>query len=147
MTASRPLGILALCVSLSIAGTAHAQNVHIAQLYDQVLENADIMGGEYSLESFGIQRMSAGTSQRIPLDLPTGRTVTIMGDCDEDCRDMNLTVYSQAGKPMGEDVLDDNYPVVSFATGADGRISVGMDMVRCDASYCYAAYSVFVTVE
>lgn len=147
MIAPRPLAFVAVCASALCAGSAHGQNAHIAQLYDQVLENADIMGGDYALESFGIQRMTAGTRQRIPLDLPTGHSVTVMGDCDEDCRDLNLSVYSSADKPLGEDVLEDNYPVVSFASGANGNVSIEIDMARCETSYCYAAYSVFVAVQ
>ncbi len=67
-----------------------------------------------------------------------------MGDCDEDCIDLDLGIYNGAGKLLGEDRLEDYYPIVSFVSEEDGRIALELDLVDCDAAYCYTAYSVFV---
>lgn len=123
---------------------AQAQNVHISRLYEQVLENLEYANAGYVLDSFGVVRINGNERLRIALDVPSETSIQIMGDCDEDCFDLDLVVRNGAGKTLGEDLADDYYPIVDFVSGADGRIEIELNMVDCDASYCYAAYSVFV---
>ena len=136
--------VVAATVLAGAASPALGQNIYISQLYNQVLENGDIMGGGYSLDAFGVQRMLPADTFRIPVVVPANANVTVMGDCDEDCVDMDVAVYDQSGAKLGEDVLPDNYPVVNLAIGASGYLEIEMNMVDCQAAYCYAAYSIFV---
>jgi len=136
--------IAAATVLAGAASPALAQNIYISQLYNQVLENGDIMGGGYSLDSFGVQRMLPGDRFRVPVVVPANSNLTIMGDCDEDCVDIDIIVYDQGGAKLGEDVLADNFPVVNLAIGSSGYLQVEMNMADCQAVYCYAAYSIFV---
>lgn len=124
-----------------------AQNVHTSLLYEQVLENIDIAPPGYVLDSFGIVRLTPGTSSRVSLDVPTERTIEIMGDCDDDCSDLDLVVYSSDKKVLAEDREDDYYPIVYFDTADTGRIEIELIMHDCDANYCYAAYSVFIAPQ
>lgn len=136
------LGAAALVVGG--AAPALSQNIYISQLYNQVLENSDVMGPGYALDSFGVQRMLPGGKLRIPVEVPANASIAIMGDCDQDCVDLDLRVFDAQGVELGSDVLADNYPVVSVQVRAGTRVEVELDMVNCDAVYCYAAYSVFI---
>jgi hypothetical protein len=136
--------------ALSAAGLSLAalpavgQNVHISRLYEQVLENIEYTKPGFYLDSFGVVRVNEGGTARIELAVPTKTAIEIMGDCDEDCIDLNLGIYNAAGKLLGEDRSDDFYPIVSFVSEDDGGIVLELDLVDCDAAYCYTAYSVFV---
>ena len=121
-----------------------AQNVHISRLYEQVLENINYTEPGHLLDSFGVVRLNAGETVRIDLDVPARTSVQVMGDCDEDCLDLDLGIYDAGGDLLGEDRLDDFYPIVGFNSGPNGRITLELDLVDCDAAYCYAAYSVFI---
>lgn len=141
---SKVRAITALAALAMSITAAQAQNVHISRLYEQVLENIEYANSGHVLDSFGVVRISGKESLRISLDVPTETSVQIMGDCDEDCFDLNLTVRNAAGKIIGEDLAEDFYPIVDFVSGSNGRIEIELHMVSCDASYCYAAYSVFI---
>ncbi|WP_332714342.1 hypothetical protein [Pelagibacterium mangrovi] len=136
--------------ALSAAGIAMtatpglAQNVHISRLYEQVLENINYTESGHVLDSFGVLRLDEGETARIELDVPANTSIQVMGDCDEDCIDLDLGIYNAAGKLLGEDRLDDFYPIVTFVSEANGRIELELDLVDCETSYCYAAYSVFI---
>lgn len=134
----------AAALVMGSATPALSQNIYISQLYNQVLENSDVMGGAYALDSFGVQRMLPGGKLRIPVDVPANARIAIMGDCDQDCIDLDLRVFDAQGAELGQDLLADNYPVVSVQMRAGTRIELELDMVNCDAVYCYAAYSVFI---
>lgn len=132
-------------VGLSLAALpAQGQNVHISRLYEQVLENIEYTKPGFILDSFGVIRLDEGTTTRIELDVPANTAIEIMGDCDEDCIDLDLGVYNAAGKLLGEDRYEDYYPIVSFVSEDDGRLALELELVDCDAAYCYTAYSVFV---
>lgn len=121
-----------------------AQNVHISRLYEQVLENIEFTAPGHVLDSFGVLRIEAGKTADIELDVPANSSIEIMGDCDEDCYDLDIAVYNLDGRLLAEDRLDDYYPIVLFESGSKGRVRIEIDLVDCEANYCYAAYSVFV---
>lgn len=134
----------ALAIFAVTATPVWAQNVHISRLYEQVLENIEYAEPGHPLDSFGVFRIDEGGTVEVELDVPTDTSVQIMGDCDEDCFNLDLAVYDANGTLLVEDRLDDFYPIVNFVSGTNGRITIELDMVDCDAAYCYTAYSVFV---
>lgn len=138
------LATLGASALVATATPASAQNVHISRLYEQVLENINYTEPGHLLDSFGVVRIDEGQTIRLALDVPANTSVQVMGDCDEDCIDLDLGVYNSVGKLLGEDRLDDYYPIVTFVSEADGRIELELDLVDCETSYCYTAYSVFI---
>jgi hypothetical protein len=140
---------LALCAAALATAPAplFAQNVHTSTLYEQILENISLTLSGYVLDSFGVVRLTPGASSRISLDIPAGRPIEIMGDCDDDCFDLDLAVYTAQGKMVAEDREDDYYPIVNFTSDASGRIEIELILHDCEANYCYAAYSVFIGPE
>lgn len=132
-------------IGLVLAATpVSAQNVHISRLYEQVLENLNYAEPGHFLDSFGVIRLNGGETVRVELDVPARTSVQVMGDCDEDCLDLDLGIYDASGALLAEDRLDDYYPIVNFVTKASGRIVLELDLVDCEAPYCYTAYSVFI---
>lgn len=137
---------LAVMAALAPMGPAFAQNNDISMLHEQVLENIGIAGEGYRLDSYGINRINAGETANVALDVPAGVDVVIMGDCDKDCMALDLGV-SSLGKLLGEDRADDFYPIVRFNAGNLTRLDIELDLESCAYSYCYVAYSVFIQGE
>lgn len=131
-------------VVMGITVPAAAQNVHISKLYEQVLANGEIMGAGFVLDAFSIQPVYAEQSIRLELNVPRNASMTLMGDCDDDCADMDMKVYNGAGKQLGEDVLADPYPIVAFTSDDTGRVALDLIMNACSTQFCYASYSLFV---
>lgn len=140
-------GLAIMAATAGLSTPLAAQNVHTSLLYEQVLENIDIAPPGYMLDSFGIVRLTPGTTSRVSLDVPAGRTIEIMGDCDDDCFDLDLVVYSSDQKVLAADRENDYYPIVDFDTADTGRIEMELIMHDCQANYCYAAYSVFIAPQ
>lgn len=137
------LGLLAISMAASPA-PLFAQNVHTSTLYEQILENIALTLPGYVLDSFGVVRLTPGATSRISLNIPANRPIEIMGDCDDDCFDLDLVVYNKDGKTVAEDREDDYYPIVEFTSDNSGRIDIDLILHDCEANYCYAAYSVFI---
>ena len=140
-------GAAVAAMAIALPAPLAAQNVHTSMLYEQVLENIDIAPPGYVLDSFGIVRLTPGAASHISLNVPAGRTIEIMGDCDDDCFDLDLVVHSPDKTVLAEDIEDDYYPIVDFSAGDSGRIEMELVMQDCEANYCYAAYSVFIGPE
>lgn len=140
-------GLIIAPMIIALPSQVSAQNVHTSLLYEQILENVALVPEGYSLDSFGIVRLLPGTSSRITLDVPANTDIEIMGDCDDDCFDLDLVAYNVANKVLAEDRLADYYPIVEFRSESDGRIEIELIMHDCDANYCYAGYSVFIGPE
>lgn len=145
MAIARFWPVAASALGLTLAATpVLAQNAHISRLYEQVLENLNYAEPGHFLDSFGVIRLNAGGTVRVELDVPAQTSVQVMGDCDEDCIDLDLGIYDAAGGLLAEDRLDDYYPIVDFSTKSSGRITLELELVDCQAPYCYTAYSVFI---
>ena len=62
----------------------------------------------------------------------------IYGDCDEDCYDLDLHLYSTSGSLVDSDIELDSYPIVSAPY--DGYFEVEVSMPSCDhGSGCAAS--------
>lgn len=76
----------------------------------------------------------ANESLNIPLD--GGTQYIIIGKCDEDCTDVDLTIYDEFGKEVDSDIGTDNTPVLELTPGSTGRFRVKVSMVVCTANPC-----------
>jgi len=73
-------------------------------------------------------------SLNIPLD--GGTQYVLVGKCDEDCTDLDLTIYDADGKKIDEDVEDDDTPVLQLTPRSNARYRVKVAMPTCSANPC-----------
>lgn len=141
----KTLATAGLALIAAIGGTAPAwgQNVYISRLYEQVLRNIEFADPGHVLDSFGVVRLYTGETTRIELDVPWETAIQIMGDCDEDCVALDLTVTTADGDVLARDG-GDHYPIVDFVSKDFGRVVLEFTLTDCLAEYCYTAYSVFI---
>lgn len=79
----------------------------------------------------------------LELRLRPGRQYMVLGVCDEDCDDLDLTVGTMRGELVDEDVESDDVPILDFVAPADGRAILFIGMVSCDTNPCAFGYRVY----
>ena len=83
------------------------------------------------------------TSEIVTLELDIGTEYRIMGACDADCSDMDLTLYAPSGAVVSSDVQMDDYPIVSVEPGRTGTYRLKVVMATCTAEPCRYGVGVF----
>jgi hypothetical protein len=74
-----------------------------------------------------------------------GRSYTILGVCDNDCSDLDITLYDPAGNQVAEDVLTDDKPVASVTARRSGRYRATISMASCSTGACFYALAAYGT--
>ncbi|MEO6068332.1 MAG: hypothetical protein ABIQ41_10185 [Gemmatimonadales bacterium] len=76
----------------------------------------------------------ANESLNIPLD--SGTQYILVGKCDQDCTDVDLTIYDPNGNEIDSDLETDDKPVLQLTAHSNGRYRVKVSMVTCTANPC-----------
>ena len=76
----------------------------------------------------------ATESLNIPLD--GGTQYILVGVCDQDCSDVDLTIYDPNGKEVDSDLETDDKPVLTLTAASSGQYRVKVSMVACSANPC-----------
>ncbi len=75
--------------------------------------------------------------------LEEGFDYIISGVCDEDCIDLDLYLRDPEGMIIDDDFETDSIPMVATTASSTGRYLLGIDMVDCEADWCYFGYRVY----
>jgi len=67
----------------------------------------------------------------------------VAGFCDQDCSDFDLAVGAPDGSSIGQDVLEDDAPIVNFQAPASGVYTIVASMPGCSIAPCLAAVRVY----
>lgn len=87
--------------------------------------------------------LPAGGRVFLELNLRAGTDYMVVGGCDYDCSDLDLSAYSADGTQLAADVEMDDAPVVSFRTETSGMHIVEVTMPGCGTETCYFGIRVF----
>ncbi|MFQ5529939.1 MAG: hypothetical protein ACE5FP_06260 [Gemmatimonadota bacterium] len=96
----------------------------------------------YTLRNYVIGRLDPSASDTWTFPLRAGKEYVIVGACDEDCTDVDVTV-TQGSAQVASDVTTDDHPVVGFTAGKGGVHEIVIKMYSCDASFCYFGFGLF----
>ncbi len=140
-------GITAISSSLFFAPTpARADNSqYIYEVRDQLIKAAIASGlGGYSLthDPF-IDVLDHGRSDYITLNLRAGKSYGIVGVCDRDCRDLDISLYDSQGNRVASDLGDDDIPTITINPSRSGTYRIRVDMASCDTRNCYYGIGAF----
>lgn len=135
----------ALGAVLLAPAAAHAQDAWVRQV------RAQISAAGQAFEQRGYElthRIYTGSlnddeSEVVQLDLDVGMEYQIMGACDEDCTDLDFTLYDGAGNVIDSDMLDDDVPVVSVTVARSGAFRVRVSMATCSVEPCRYGIGIF----
>jgi hypothetical protein len=85
-----------------------------------------------------------GESERLTIRIGAGMETQLIGACDTDCSDFDLTVYDSAGREADSDLELDDFPIVSITPRKDGVYTILVQMIDCEADPCRYAIQQFV---
>ena len=138
MKTFKPL-LLALLGALLASGISHA-----GEYTDQV--KAQILLIKY--EAFSEDRfeethtdkydsMDEDDSDTLTFTLKKDMDYQIYGVCDNDCSDLDLTLYDENDNEIAEDTTTDDIPIVEVTPKWTGKFSLNVEMYECDDEPCF----------
>ncbi|MBD2486771.1 hypothetical protein [Aulosira sp. FACHB-615] len=142
LTASAVFAFISLFTSVV---RAEDDRPYIYEVKNQLLERAEIAGlGGYTLtHKPSIDTLREGRSHYINVNLRAGMSYGIVGVCDSDCQDLDISLYDHRGNLIASDLQDDDIPVISLNPSRSGRYQIQVDMANCNANTCYYGIGVF----
>lgn len=87
--------------------------------------------------------LGGGGEDDITLNLRKGVSYTILGVCDEDCRDIDLGIYDDNGNLISSDLQRDDIPVVKVTPRWNARFTIKVMMPSCSNAPCRYGIGVF----
>jgi hypothetical protein len=139
--------ITAISASLLVAATpVRADNrEYVHEVGNQLIEKAIASGLRgYSLTHEPmIDALDHGRSDYITVNLSAGTSYGIVGVCDRDCRDLDISLYDSRGNRIASDLGDDDIPAITINPYSSGTYQVKVDMASCDTRNCYYGIGVF----
>lgn len=76
----------------------------------------------------------ANESLTIPLD--GGNEYILIGKCDQDCSDMDLTIYDPSGNEVASDLATDDSPTLHIKSAVNGNYRLKVAMPACRVNPC-----------
>lgn len=137
---TRPIYVLAILAALMglVPGTAAAQDQWEQQVRAMLRESAKQFEDEgYELT----HRIYTGSlnddeGENVTLELEIGTEYYIVGACDTDCSDLDLTLYDAGGNQVDIDTLMDDFPIVEVTPSRSGTYNVRVYMASCSVEPC-----------
>ena len=65
-----------------------------------------------------------------------GVEIVLLGFCDYDCKDLDLTLYDDAGNEVTTDVLTDDAPLLQLTPTSKGNYRLVVTMAICNDEPC-----------
>jgi hypothetical protein len=131
---------------MSVAPAAFAQPAeYIRQLANQLSQaRSSYVPNNYRLVTGpDNDSLSQGDSDDYTVTLQGGRSYKLVGVCDNDCTDLDITLYDSDGDVVDRDLLDDDKPVVSVSGKSGGRYRMNVSMATCSTDTCYYSVAVY----
>jgi hypothetical protein len=82
-------------------------------------------------------------TENYTVTLTEGHTYVLVGVCDSDCSDLDLTLLDGAGEFVVEDTEVDDAPVIEFTVTKSGEFTLPVTMFECSADFCYFGLALF----
>lgn len=135
----------ALAAALLVPAPARAQDAWQRQVRAQISQ----VGSRFEQQGYELTHhiytgaLNDGGAEMVDLDLDVGMEYQIMGACDEDCSDLDFTLYDGSGNVIDSDMLDDDFPLVSVTVSRSGIFRVRVSMAACSAEPCRYGIGIF----
>ncbi|RMH35909.1 MAG: hypothetical protein D6690_07715 [Nitrospirae bacterium] len=137
---------IALIATISLIGQAYGQTVAYTQQVVSQLDRAKAFARERGFQlthDYHIDQLPTREAGRIVLELQGGVTYTIVGACDNDCRDLDMVLVDENGNIVSEDMQDDDLPVLTVTPRWTGKFMIGVRISMCRQSPCVYGLAVF----
>lgn len=143
--------LLLLSLTLAFLGTApsHAAGQEvpeaILEMWDQL---DDLLADEglvraLQLPLFG--GLDAGDSEQVTVPIVAGVPFRLVGMCDDDCTDLDLTLFGADGEQLETDIALDATPTFEVEVSTSGTYNLRVDMVTCSIEPCIWSVMAYTT--
>ena len=140
----KKLIFLSLVALLPFMSTSLQAQSYADTVWDQLQSWYDDYNSDgYEVENYVVGKLYEDDTDTWTFWLDGGVDYTIVGVCDEDCSDIDLTIIDDDGDVIDEDILEDNFPIVSVSPRRDAAYTIEVDMYECDVEPCYFGIAVF----
>ncbi len=122
-----------------VAAPVCAQDEYLEQIEGQIEAVDELMveEGFHPILRMFSGTLAAGETERLTLRFEDGVAFQVVGVCDTDCSDLDLTLYDPSGNEVAEDVLPDDFPMLEFAARIAGAYTLEVAMPGCSSEPCY----------
>ncbi|WP_157974491.1 hypothetical protein [Lewinella sp. IMCC34183] len=105
---------------------------------DQLISyTATLVSGGYPFTAFtDCGNLQEGASDYDQVYLNFGYTYQIYAVCDEDCPDLDLSLYDGSGTLLKYDGKDDSFPIITFTPEISGAYVTQVKMYSCTRGPC-----------
>jgi hypothetical protein len=124
---------------------AAAQSEWEQQVIDQINGAAQFLSSEgYTLVGTAqTGSLNDGAAADFEVTLQAGVHYFLIGVCDNDCPDIDLSLFDGSGNQVDSDYEDDAFPMVEVTPSGSGGFGVHVYMASCDAEPCYYGVGVY----
>jgi hypothetical protein len=125
---------------------ALSQGGEIARQLGQQMQQAKnqyFADGKIEVMAPLIDSLDEGRSDNYNVQLNAGKDYYLLGVCDNDCSDLDISLYNQNGQLIQEDTATDDKPMVLATPRASGRYQLRVTMASCSSEPCFYSVGVF----
>jgi hypothetical protein len=149
---SFPMVCLALLFPSLLPGALRAQtkldalDVWQRQAQQQLYQHRVSLGLDDMTHAIGIGQLAQGASHSFTFTAQGPGVFRVLAVCDNDCLDVDLTLYDMGGNQIDIDVETDDFPWVDtdkLPVGTSRQFRVEVSMASCSADPCRYALAVF----
>lgn len=115
-------------------------------LRNTLLQNANRLMSEQGFYAIGFTHegsLNDDASWQATVTLVGGRETILVGMCDGDCSDLDLTLFDTNGNRVDSDVATDDFPIVRTTPKGTGIYTVTVQMAACSVDPCRYAIQTY----
>lgn len=116
------------------SGTDQWESVVRAQL-SSAARTEESNGYQMSHEIF-MGRLDDDANESLSIPLDAGNEYILIGKCDQDCSDIDLTLYDPSGNQVAQDIDTDDSPTLHIKQAVAGTYRLKVAMPACRANPC-----------
>jgi hypothetical protein len=138
----RPRPLASLCTPLLLALCISPTSLPAQTPAQKIQEFAATASGYTLRPDLEVGSLQSGRQMLFPVELAVGADYMVVGFCDADCTDMDLTVLDPFGEEMESDLLPDAQPILMVRPEVRGMFQIRVDMVGCESEPCAFAVGI-----
>lgn len=120
------------------------QRVLLAEV--EAVEKAALEAGSEATHEIWYETLDHNDTDTISLEFDqAGDNILVIGVCDSDCSDLDISVQDTDGKSLAADTFQDDRPLVRFRVPESLEVEVTVHMAACAAAPCGYAVQTFRT--
>ncbi|MEW5928137.1 MAG: hypothetical protein AB1941_11680 [Gemmatimonadota bacterium] len=135
-----PFLLLVVVVSTGFRQDPWAKQVR--EQLDAILDEMNLSGFALTHDPF-VGSLDDAESEDLTVELEAGTEYYLVGACDEDCSDVDLALYNRSGGLVGQDVEEDDYPVLHVEPARAGTYTIRATMAACSEEPCRYGVGVY----